>query len=141
MPNDKLSTGTLVVLNIILFALLAYVFVRIRSARRASRQPTTQTFTTTPELFWNAVTTFLGKKGYTIVSKSENRLIFETGLSLRSWRGQTMEVETEWSDRDVVVRVSGQAKRSFQLYDWHESSVVALALLRSLRTTLTPPVN
>jgi len=65
-------------------------------------------------------------------------LRFKSGLSRRSWRGQTMTVTiTARGDGGSQVDVAGEANPSIQRYDWHEADFIAQRFLNELASQLS----
>jgi hypothetical protein len=127
----------LIFLNGILVALILYVIVRVRSARRVSQEPKERRFSSEQHTVVAAAVEVVKRLKYGLISTDEDTVQFRTGLSMKSWRGQAMKASiTPISNGGTLVRMSGEANPSFQLYDWHETDFIAQRFLRELSSDL-----
>lgn len=90
-----------------------------------------------------ALTAVIARLGYTVksVDKENGLITFETGMSMRSWAGQSMSVHVLDADDGVQITVGGTMKAhgaQIQVYDWGESAKIATKVFDQLRSVLGP---
>jgi len=89
-----------------------------------------------------AVTAAVARAGYTLkcVDKENGLVTFETGMSMKSWNGQSMSVHImEVSEKVSQVTVGGKRNAhgaQMQVYDWGEASSIAATLVEHIRPIL-----
>ncbi len=89
-----------------------------------------------------AVTAAVARLGYTLkhIDKENGIITFETGMSMKSWAGQSMSVHVmEVAEKVVQVTIGGKRNAhgaQMQVFDWGEASGIASKIVEALQPIL-----
>jgi len=89
-----------------------------------------------------AVTAAVARLGYTLkgVDKENGLVTFETGMSMKSWAGQSMSVHImEVGEKTSQITMGGKRNThgaQMQVYDWGEAAGIASKIVEALKPIL-----
>lgn len=89
-----------------------------------------------------AVTAAVARLGYTLkgVDKENGLVTFETGMSMKSWAGQSMSVHImEVGEKTSQITMGGKRNAhgaQMQVYDWGEAAGIASKIVEALKPIL-----
>jgi hypothetical protein len=126
----------LVFVSVISALLIAYVVRKVRAGRRVAQLPKDRLFSAEPAFICEAALAVIRRLKYKVLTAGGDKVEFRTGVSMKSWTGQTMIVAIRRINGLTKVEVSGKANPSFQAYDWHEADFIAQRFLTELASEL-----
>jgi len=104
--------------------------------------PTIVEYATDAATATKAVTAAVARLGYTLksVDKENGLITFETGMSMKSWGGQSMSIHVmEIAEKVVQITIGGKRNAhgaQMQVFDWGEASGIASKIVGALQPIL-----
>jgi hypothetical protein len=122
-----------------LLALIAVHGIRLWiTGRRLRDQPHQAMIAAPPDRLMRIAIEIVEDKHYVVDHSDSATLVFKTGFSRYSWRGQIMKVSiTDNEDGTCGVHVTGRRNPAPQVFDWYEADRVAARFLQALSSRLS----